>query len=92
MVIEDYRSGSEPVYARAAARRRMLPDGLRYIDSWVVDNASLDRCYQLMETEDPALFEEWCARWQDLVRFEIVPVIASREAAARADASRHESS
>ena len=82
LVIEDFRQGPELVYARAAASGRMLPDGLRYLDSWVVDNASLDRCYQLMETDDPALFEEWCAHWEDLVRFEIVPVIASREAAA----------
>jgi len=83
MVIEHFRQGPEPVYARAAARGRMLPDGLRYLDSWVVDNSSLDRCYQLMETDDPALFDEWCARWQDLVDFEIAPVIPSRAAAAR---------
>ena len=91
MVIEDYRKGPEPVYERAAARGRMLPDGLRYLDSWVVDNSSLDRCYQLMETDDPALFEEWCANWQDLVSFEIVPVIPSRQTAARINPTNHES-
>jgi hypothetical protein len=33
MVIERYSSGPRPVYERAAAQGRMLPDGLRYIDS-----------------------------------------------------------
>jgi hypothetical protein len=60
----------------------MLPDGLRYLASWV-DAERLDRCFQLMETSDPALLEQWMARWSDLVAFEVVPVIDSAEAAAR---------
>ena len=63
----------------------MLPDGLRYIDSWVVDDENLDRCFQLMETDDPTLFDVWRERWQDLGDFEIYPVITSAEAAARVD-------
>jgi hypothetical protein len=35
MVVEQYLSGPEPVYERAAARGRMLPDGLEYLSSWV---------------------------------------------------------
>jgi hypothetical protein len=31
MVAERYMSGPEPVYERAAARGRMLPEGLEYI-------------------------------------------------------------
>ncbi len=31
----------------------MLPDGLHYVDSWIVDDGALDRCFQLMETDDP---------------------------------------
>ena len=54
MLIERYSSGPGPVYERAAAHGRMLPNGLRYIDSWVVDDENLDRCFQLMETDDPA--------------------------------------
>jgi hypothetical protein len=80
MVIETYRSGPGPVYARAAAHGRMLPDGLRFIDSWV-DAERLDRCFQLMETEDRATFEPWVAAWADLVDFEIVPVVDSAAAA-----------
>jgi hypothetical protein len=82
MVIETYRAGPEPVYARAAARGRMLPPGLTFIDSWV-DADRLDRCFQLMETDDRATFEPWIAAWADLVEFEIVPVVDSAEAAAR---------
>jgi hypothetical protein len=37
LVIEHYVHGPAPVYRRAAERGRMLPDGLRYLDSWVVD-------------------------------------------------------
>ena len=84
MVIEKYRHGPGPVYQRAAERGRMLPDGLRYVDSWVVDDGPLDRCFQLMETDDPALFDVWTAAWADLADFEIVPVVASADAAAAA--------
>ena len=82
MVIETYLQGPGPVYARAAERGRMLPPGLTYLDSWI-DERGLDRCFQLMEAEDPSLFEQWLARWSDLVAFEVVPVISSAEAAGR---------
>ena len=87
MVIERYTSGPGPVYQRAAVQGRMLPDGLRYIDSWIVDDAALDRCFQLMETDDPALFDEWLDNWRDLCEFEIHPVIDSAQAARRVDVS-----
>ena len=83
MVIERYLSGPAPVYERAAARGRMLPEGLTYLDSWVVSDGAMDRCFQLMETSDPALFGAWLERWSDLVSFEIYPVTTSAEAAAR---------
>lgn len=84
MVVEKYRSGPGPVYERAAAQGRMLPEGLRYIDSWVVEGR-LDKCFQLMETDSPELLDAWRARWADLVDFEVFPVLTSREAAQRAD-------
>jgi Domain of unknown function (DUF3303) len=84
MVIETYLEGPRPVYARAAELGRMLPPGLTCVESWV-DGQGLDRCFQLMETEDRALFDRWIANWNDLVAFEIVPVIGSAEAAARLD-------
>ena len=81
MVVERFVQGARPVYERAAEKGRMLPDGLVYVDSWI--DESLERCYQLMETEDPGLFDEWIARWSDLADFEIVRVIGSAEAVAR---------
>jgi Protein of unknown function (DUF3303) len=82
MVIETFVQGARPVYERAAEKGRMLPEGLAYVDSWV--DESLRRCFQLMETDDPALIEEWTANWGDLAEFEVVPVMGSAEAAERA--------
>jgi hypothetical protein len=83
LVIETYKQGAAPVYARAASRGRMLPLGLVYLESWV-EEPGLDRCFQLMETDEPQLFDEWISSWSDLVDFEIVPVISSHDAAGRA--------
>jgi hypothetical protein len=66
----------------------MLPEGLRYIDSWVIDDGRLGRCFQLMETDSPELPDAWRARWADLVDFDVIPVITSGEAAQRAGALR----
>ena len=82
MVIETFTHGSRPVYERARDRGRMLPEGLRYVESWV--EQGLGRCFQLMETDNPALFDAWTAEWADLADFEIVPVVASADAAAAA--------
>jgi hypothetical protein len=84
LVIERYKRGPEPVYRRASAQGRMLPDGLRYLDSWIVDDGKLETCFQLMETDNPDLLGIWQDRWADLVTFEVKPVITSAEAAARA--------
>lgn len=82
MVIEHFVQGARPVYERAAEKGRMLPPGLEYVNSWIDER--LNRCFQLMETDDPSLLERWTAEWSDLVRFEIVPLVTSAEAAARA--------
>jgi hypothetical protein len=70
-----------PVYERAQARGRMLPPGLAYIDSWIDEH--LGKCFQLMETDDPTLFDEWTASWSDLVDFETAPVISTTLATTR---------
>ena len=84
MVVERYLRGPGPVYSRVEARGRMLPDGLRYVDSWVVDDVPMDRCFQLMETDDPSILDDWMALWSDLTEFEVYPVLRSSEAALRA--------
>lgn len=71
MVIETFRpDGKALVYERFREKGRMLPDGLRYLDSWLEMDG--DRCFQLMETDEPELLETWTAAWSDLVSFEIV--------------------
>ena len=80
MVIERFRPGRAPeVYRRFRERGRMAPDGLRYVSSWV--DLEFERCFQVMETDDPRLLSEWTANWDDLVEFEIVAVRTSQEAA-----------
>lgn len=82
MVIETFKNGdAAPVYRRFRDRGRLAPAGLSYISSWVSD--SLERCYQLMETEDRALLDQWMANWSDIVDFEVQPVISSSDAADR---------
>ena len=82
MVIERYKNrDAKAVYSRYRERGRMLPGGLAHVDSWVETN--FDRCFQLMECNDPRLLDEWASHWRDLVEFEFVPVLRSSEAAAR---------
>ena len=82
MVIEHFRGGDpKPVYERFRARGRLAPEGLTYVVSWVTDD--LANCYQVMETADRALLDQWMAAWHDLVEFEVHPVLGSAEAAAR---------
>jgi hypothetical protein len=79
MVVETYTSSPEPVYRRAAERGRMLRDGLRHVDRWILDDGAHDRCFQLMETDEARLF----AASSDPVSFEVHPALGLGEAAAR---------
>ncbi len=82
MVVERFRNGdAAPVYRRFREHGRMAPEGLAYISSWVTED--LSTCYQLMETADRALLEDWMRNWTDLVEFEVHPVMTSQEAAER---------
>ena len=56
----------------------MMPEGLEFISSWI--DLGFKACWQLMQTEDFALFDKWIANWSDPVDFEIVPVRTSAEA------------
>ena len=79
MVIEKFKNkDAAAVYRRFRKQGRMMPDGLKYVESWT--EATFDRCFQLMECNDPKLFEQWTAQWRDLVDFEITPVLTSKEA------------
>jgi len=81
MIIEHFRDGdATPVYRRFRDRGRLAPDGLRYIGSWVTRD--FRRCFQIMETDSRELVDEWMSHWQDLVDFDVVPVMTSAEALA----------
>src|SRR5690349_19087706 len=76
MIIEHFKNGdAAPVYRRFRERGRMAPEGLVYVSSWV--DEKMERCYQVMETEDRALLDAWIANWSDLVDFEVIPVMTS---------------
>ena len=79
MVIEHLKEGAAPeIYRRLRTKGRMMPEGLDYISSWI--DLELKVCWQLMQTEDLALFDGWIENWRDLIDFEIVPVRTSAEA------------
>lgn len=81
MVIERFRDRDPvPVYQRLRAKGRMMPEGLRYIDSWIEPN--FDRVFQLMECDNPTLFQQWLVEWGDLMDMEFVPVVPSRDTVA----------
>ncbi|PYI89208.1 MAG: hypothetical protein DMF03_08355 [Verrucomicrobia bacterium] len=79
MVIERFKADPALIYQRLRERGRMMPVGLDYVSSWI--NLDLKTCYQLMQTEDEALFARWIESWRDLMEFEIVPVRTSAEMA-----------
>jgi hypothetical protein len=81
IIIERFLHGPEPIYRRLAEKGRMMPEGLTYVSSWITDD--LSTCYQVMETGDPALFEDWIANWSDLMEFEVRPVLSSAQVRSR---------
>jgi Protein of unknown function (DUF3303) len=80
LIVEDFRGDPVPVYRRFKDQGRLAPEGLRYVSSWVTRD--LQRCFQIMECDDPELLQKWIDRWKDLVDFQVTPVMTSAEAAA----------
>jgi len=86
MIIERFKNrDAKPIYARLTESGRQMPNGLKYVDSWIEPN--FDRCFQLMETDDLRLLQQWILAWNDLMEFEIVPVVPSKETRAIVDAA-----
>lgn len=81
MVIEHFdQARVKDIYRRFQDSGRMMPEGLRYVDSWI--QADFARCFQVMECDDVAILQEWVLAWSDLARFEIVPLASSKDTAA----------
>ncbi len=80
MVIEHFKENAAPeIYRRFREKGRMMPEGLQYVSSWI--DLDFKVCWQLMQTQDFALFDKWIDNWRDLMDFEIVPVRTSAETA-----------
>ena len=82
MIIEHYKPGkTQVIYQRFEEKGRMLPQGIKFAGSWINEDVSV--CYQVMEAEAPELLKTWINIWQDLIEFEVIPVISSIEAKKR---------
>ncbi len=76
MVVETFRD-LERIDDRFHRQGRMMPDGLSYHASWI--DAGDTRCFQLMETGDAELLQAWMSHWNDVMDFEVVPVLTSAD-------------
>jgi hypothetical protein len=82
MIIEKFHAGkAKAIYERFTEKGRLMPDGVKYIDSWITKDMS--RCYQVMEAISEESIHGWISNWNDLSDFEVIPVITSDEAKAR---------
>ena len=79
MIIERFKPNSlEKTYKRLEEKGRLIPEGLSYIDSWISKDMNI--CYQVMETDNRMLLDQWISNWQDLTDFEVIETISSGEA------------
>lgn len=67
----------EAVYKRFREKGRMMPDGVSHVNSWVSTDGNV--CYQINECENEALLYKWAANLTDVMEFEFIPVISSKE-------------
>jgi len=78
VVVEHFKAGSlEAVCERFRAKGRMLPEGVNYHASWVTPDGA--RCFQVMESPSRELLQEWMRKWEDLVEFEVDPLLTSSD-------------
>ena len=79
MVVETFRPGcKEKIYERFFAKGRMMPEGLKYVNSWLEKDG--DRCFQVMETNDRSLFQDWFERRKHLIEIDIIELGAKPKA------------
>jgi hypothetical protein len=79
MVIEKFHPDkAKAMYKRFDEKGRMLPQGVNYVNSWINEDVTV--CYQVMESSSEEKLQEWIDKWNDIVDFEVIPVITSMEA------------
>jgi hypothetical protein len=84
MIIEYFHPGLvKELYRRFDEKGRMLPEGVKYINSWI--NEDMTTCYQVMESDSIDKLHEWFKNWDDIVDFKIIPVLTSTEAKKKAN-------
>lgn len=82
MIVEHFKNADPlPIYRRFRDHGRMAPEGLQYVSSWV--DEKLERCFQIMETADRKLLDQWIANWSDLADFEVYAILTSQDAVAK---------
>lgn len=78
MIIEHFKErDAARIGARFKQSGRMLPNGVIYHASWI-DPVNA-RCFQIMQANDRASLDEWISHWNDLIDFEIIPVVNSAD-------------
>ena len=77
MVVEHFKDAAA-VYHRLWDRGRILPKGLVFVSAWFDEN--VERGFRLMQTHDRRLLDKWMANWNDVIDFEVYPVITPEEA------------
>lgn len=79
MIIEKFHTNKiKEIYSRLEEKGRLMPDRLKYINSWI--NEKIEICFQVMETESEDKLYEWIDNWKDLTNFEVIRVINSATA------------
>jgi hypothetical protein len=76
MIIENFKDVAA-IGERFRIKGRMLPEGVKYLASWVEPGGQ--RCFELMEAQHEESLRPWLAAWDDLTDFEVVPVVTSAE-------------
>lgn len=58
---------------RFASTGGMPPDGVKMVSRW--HSVASGRGFALAEADDPVAPSKWCHNWNDLLTFEIFPVL-----------------
>jgi hypothetical protein len=81
LAIETWQPGrAREVYSWFDENGRGLPDDVTVVGSWI--DHDLRRCWQVMDADDPEVFDTWRAHWQHLMEIEVIPVRSGAETAA----------